>query len=342
MDLLPDDEQTEIIETVRAQLEADFDLNALAGRDWEPSVVDDALWARCAELGWFSLGLAESLGGIGYGLAEEALLFEQIGAHVTPGPFLATVLAAHVAASSAETDLVAAITTGDVRVALAEPEPDPGPETHLRVTDFGNADILLVLDGESMRLLDATGIELTAQSSFDPLVPLATATLEPGASAPNGPSAVRASTDDPALVLRATLLVAAQLAGIARATATQSTEYAKDREQFGRPVGSFQAVKHRCADMAVRADSAVQLTRLASLAVAAGHRDGAFQAGAARVVAAEAAITNAEVNVQNHGGIGFTYEHTAHRYVTRARVWAAILGGRPANLAAMLAADAPG
>jgi hypothetical protein len=234
--------------------------------------------------------------------------------------------------------LLASIAAGDRRVALAEPE--PGDELHVRVTDFGDADLLLVLDGATMSLIDTTNVEFISQTSFDPLVPLATAAVDLTRRT-DGSNAVQCSITEPALALRATVLSAAELAGIARATSERSTEYVKDREQFDRPVGSFQAVKHRCADMAVRADAAVQLTRLASLAVAGDHQDASFQAEAARVVAAEAAVTNAEINVQNHGGIGFTYEHTAHRYVTRARVRAGNTGGRSGHLAAMLAAGSP-
>lgn len=350
MDLLPTDEQQEIVNTVAAQLSADFALSALAERDWSDSVIDDALWRRCAELGWFALGLSEADGGIGYGLAEEALLFEQLGAHATPGPFLATVLAAHVAALAGESELVSAIASGTERVALAEPERDPdapgpmadlaasqeGSTTRVRVTDHGGADLLVLVDGNTAEILDVAGLELTAQASFDPLVPLATAVLPADRT-----ERLRASVTDSAIGLRATVLTAAELAGIARATAEQSAQYVADREQFGRPVGSFQAVKHRCADMAVRADAATQLSRLASLAVSGGHDDAIFQAEAARVTASNAAITNSEENVQNHGGIGFTYEHTAHRFVTRARVRSATTGGRTGHLRAMLAADAP-
>ncbi len=335
MDLLPSEEQSEIIDTVNAQLEADFDLHALAGQDFSTNVLDDDLWQRCAELGWFSLGLSEADGGIGYGLAEEALLFERIGAHATPGPFLPTVLGAHVAAAAGDADPVTAITSGACRVALAEPEPSADDPHRVRVTDHDGAALMLTIGERDCVLRSTEGKQFVAQSSLDPLVPLAVTEVDrDGAD-------VVCRADGETLVLRATVLFAAELAGIARATAEQSTEYAKDREQFGRPVGSFQAVKHRCADMAVRADAAIQLTRLASLAVQAGHPDARFQARAARAVASEAAIDNAEVNVQNHGGIGFTYEHTAHRYVTRARLRAAALGGRAATLADMLAADAP-
>jgi alkylation response protein AidB-like acyl-CoA dehydrogenase len=93
--------------------------------------------------------------------------------------------------------------------------------------------------------------------------------------------------------------------------------------------------------MAVRAEASVHQTNLAALSVATGAPDDRFQAEAARVVAAAAAIDNAQLNVQNHGGIGFTWEHTAHRYVTRARMRALTAGSQPDHLAAMLAAGAP-
>jgi alkylation response protein AidB-like acyl-CoA dehydrogenase len=339
VDLLPTEEQSEIVATVRAQLESDFSLHDLAARDGADTVVDPAIWGRCAELGWFALGLAEEHGGIGYGLVEEALLFEELGAHATPGPFLATVLGAHVAAAAGAGELCAAITGGSTVAALAEPESADatvGPSRvrgRFRVTDHGGADVLVVLDGDRAAIVDAGAAGLAPQASLDPLVPLAVADLD---------AEPLAAAEDPAIALRATVLTSAELAGIARATAQQSTEYAKDREQFGRPVGSFQAVKHRCADMAVRADAAEQLTHLAALAVAGGEPDAAFQAEAARVVAGDAAVANAQVNVQNHGGIGFTWEHTAHRYVTRARVRAATAGDRHRHLADLLAQPAPG
>lgn len=338
MDLLPTDEQSEIIATVRAQLGADFSLNALADRDGQPLVVDEVLWNQCAELGWFALGLDETDGGIGYGLVEEALLFEELGAHCTPGPFLATVLAAHGAALAQSSELVAEITSASKRVALAEPESADlvmsatAVSGDFRLTDHGGAEFALVLDGDRAAIVSLEGASIEPTPSLDLLVPLATAHLD---------TSPIAYTEDPSIGFRATVLTAALLSGVARATAEQSTEYAKDREQFGRPVGSFQAVKHRCADMAVRADAAEQLTHLAALAVAGGHGDAGFQAEAARIVAGDAAVANAEINVQNHGGIGFTWEHTAHRYVTRARIWSQQAGNRPAHLKAFLDQPAP-
>ncbi len=340
MDLLPTPEQDEIVSTVRSQLDKDFDLNALSALDGAPSVVDRALWRRCAELGWFGLGLDESLGGVGYTLAEEALLFAELGAHATPGPFLATVLGARLAAATGAADLAAELLGGDRVVVLAEPEGigAVGAEVSgtVRITDHGDADLLLVVGAEGVAIVDASAADVVAQPSLDPLVPLGVANLD------RVPAVVHAvDADAAALHLRGTVLVAAELAGIAAATAAQSTEYAKDREQFGRPIGSFQAVKHRCADMAVRAEAATSLVRYASLAVADGRPDGPFHADAARTVAGDAALANSQINVQNHGGIGFTWEHTAHRYVNRTQFLLRTLGDRRTHLAALLAEPAP-
>jgi alkylation response protein AidB-like acyl-CoA dehydrogenase len=327
MDLLPTPEQDEIVATVRAQLAKDFDLHQLSGRDGTDEVVDRDLWRRCAELGWFGLGLSEALGGVGYSLVEEALLFAELGAHATPGPFLPVVLGARLAALAGDAGVAARILAGEDLVALARRDAAGGPVT---VTDHGGATWWLLIDAGRAALVEPVDVEPVP--SIDPLVPLGRAGL-------GTPSEVAALDDAAALVLRGTVLVAAELAGIASATAAQSTEYAKDREQFGRPIGSFQAVKHRCADMAVRAEAATSLVRYASLALADARPDAAFHVHAARVVAGAAALDNARTNVQNHGGIGFTWEHTAHRYVTRAEVRTRTLGDRADHLGALL--DAP-
>lgn len=343
MDLLPTPEQDEIVATVRSQLDQRFALNDLAARDGTDRVVDAELWRRCAELGWFGLGLEEELGGVGYTIVEEALLFAELGAHATPGPFLATVLAARLAATTGAADLAASIVSGDAIVALAEAEDSPDRTAEVgstvsgrfRVTDHGGVDLFLVAGTDpaaGMAIVDA--VEVRSEPSLDPLVPLGVVDLD-------GVEGRAAAADTAGLSLRATVLIASQLAGIATATTAQSTEYAKDREQFGRPIGSFQAVKHRCADMAARAEAATMLTRYASLAVATGRGDGPFHAQAAWTVASAAAIANAQTNVQNHGGIGFTWEHTAHRYVTRAQFLTRTLGGRAEHLAALLAEPAP-
>jgi alkylation response protein AidB-like acyl-CoA dehydrogenase len=318
VDLLPTAEQDEIVASVRAVLE---DRHALG------AALDETLWSAAVEQGWFAIGLPEDLGGVGYSLAEEALVFEEIGRAAAPGPFLATALAARVAAEGGAPELATELIGGARRAALAEPEGDG-----VRVTDHVGSTIALLLDDE-VSLVSLDDVEVDEQPSIDVLVPLATAAT---------PTSRLAVAADPAAIRRrATVLVAAQLAGIAEATASQSVAYAKDREQFGQPIGGFQAVKHRCADMAVRADMASSQVRWAALATERGQSDAAFHAEAAAVVAIDAALANASINIQNHGGIGFTWEHTAHRYLTRARMWAATLGGLRGHQARLLAAPTP-
>jgi alkylation response protein AidB-like acyl-CoA dehydrogenase len=337
MDLLPTPEQDEIVATVRSQLRSDFDLHTLAVADGTDVVVPADLWRRCAELGWFGLGLEESLGGVGFGLAEETLLFAELGAHATPGPFLATVLGARVAALAGRADVAAEVLAGDAPVALAEVELAGPDDRHLRITDLGGSRYVLVVDDDRVALLGSDSLDATSAESIDLLVPLATAPM------PAEQTGVAELTGDDAAAIRrrGTVLVASTLAGIAVGTAEQSVAYARDREQFGVPIGSFQAVKHRCADMAVRAEAATSQVRLAALALADGRPDAAFQVEAARVVATGAAIDNAQTNVFNHGGIGFTWEHTAHRFVTRAQVLSRTLGNRRDHLALLLREPSP-
>ena len=294
MDLLPTPEQVEIVESIRA---------VLAGRHTIGQPLSDGLWSSAVEQGWFGLSVAEADSGVGYSIVEEGLLFAEIGASCVPGPFLATSLAAHLAPK---------LIHDGGRTALAEPEGD-----QLRVIDGPGAERVLVVGPDGAELFDIADLgELVPEPAIDELVGLAVVPR---------PTARPIATGD--VTLRAHVLLGAQLAGIARATGEQSVEYAKDREQFGQPIGGFQAVKHRCADQAVRSDAAMNQVRFASLAARDGRDDALFHATAAHLVAANAAIANAQWNIQNHGGIGFTWEHTAHRFLTRARIWAQLCGG---------------
>ena len=323
MDLLPTDEQDEICAQIRAVLN---DRIAIDGP------VSDETWRACAELGWFRLGVAEERGGVGYGVVEEVLMFEQLGAAGAPGAFLGTVLASHLEPDHghpAGAAALEAILDGEARVAMATPADDG----RWLVQDHGSAAHVLAFADGTVSLHAPEHLHDPVEvPSIDELIPVCRATLtgEPLVSSASAP-----------LRRRAAILSAAYLAGIAAATADQSVAYAKDRQQFGQPVGAFQAVKHRCADMATRAEAARAQTRFAALVMNDERADTDFQVHAARVVAAEAAITNAQTNIQNHGGIGFTWEHTAHRYLTRSRVWSVAGGDRTHHLKAVLGATAP-
>jgi alkylation response protein AidB-like acyl-CoA dehydrogenase len=303
VDLLPTPEQDEIVASIRSVL---ADRHTLG----EPMSPD--LWSTAAAQGWFGLGLGEGEGGVGYSVVEEALLCVELGRACVPGPFPGTILASHCDDAALRSSVIA----GEVPVALAEREGDG-----VRVFDGADDGYALLLDDGAIVRIGS----LTPQPSFDLLVPL-------------GTTGYVSSVTDGVGHDRTSLLIAAMLAGMAAATAAQSVEYAKDREQFGQPIGGFQAVKHRCADMAVRAEASEMQVRYAAMALRDGSHDATFHVESAAVVAARAAVENAEINVQNHGGIGFTREHTAHRYVTRSRLLSALGGGVRAHQADLLAA----
>jgi alkylation response protein AidB-like acyl-CoA dehydrogenase len=131
------------------------------------------------------------------------------------------------------------------------------------------------------------------------------------------------------------LSCAEAVGGIAR-TVEMSVEYAKVRHQFGKPIGSFQAVKHRCADMAVRAEVARSATTYATVAVRDGAAEADFQVSVAKVLCANAYLQNTADNIQNHGGMGFTWECDAHLYAKRARAFDATVGSRRTHLDALV------
>jgi alkylation response protein AidB-like acyl-CoA dehydrogenase len=267
----------------------------------EPTPEDEArIWAECGELGWFSLGVPEKRGGVGYGPIEELVLFRELGRHLARGPFVSTVAAGWIAAATERADLAADVFAGRLRVGLVAGD---------HVLDAEPDGLVVVPGGAGLQLRRITG-PLTPANSVDATVRLATgvATEE----------VVR--VDDPLLVSRLEMLLAAADTGIADATRDMSVSYAQSRVQFGRPIGAFQAVKHRCADMAIRCYAAYSQTLFAASNLELRSSFADFHAGAARLVASSAARRNAADNIQNHGAIGFTQEHIAAWFARRAQV----------------------
>jgi alkylation response protein AidB-like acyl-CoA dehydrogenase len=285
---------------------------------------------QAAELGWFALGVADEHGGVGGSTVEEMLLFRELGRALLPGPFLATVLAGRVAIAAGESGLAEELFAGHLTVALAEPDPAHGDGVHL-VFDHDGADLVLTVGAESAVLADAaTGLD--AVTCIDPLTDMARGRLD---------GAVRASAPaDPINQLGWTLL-AAQSTGIAEATRDMAVAYLKVREQFGRPIGSFQALKHRAADMAVDCEAAYAVTAYAALAMHEGDVNTRLYTMSARVVAGDAADRNTRANIQLHGGMGTTFEHDAHFYLKRAHVLSQWLGGRKGPLRALVDEPSP-
>jgi alkylation response protein AidB-like acyl-CoA dehydrogenase len=334
MDLTLGAEQTSIRDTIRGVLAARAPLARVRAVVRDAPGVDAELWREAAQLGWLGLGVPEARGGAGYGLPEEMLLFVELGRALTPGPWLGTVLAAHAVPVSG----LGAVLAGTRRMALVDDAVGAlaggarltGQATG--VVDAGAADSFLVLGPRAAALIasDARGLRVETRPSIDPTRALGTLHLAEVA-------AERVDADAAALRARATVLAAAEAVGVAERTLELSVEYAKVRRQFGRPIGAFQAVKHRCADMAVRAEAARAAVTWAAVAIAEGQPEAARHVHVAKALAAGAAIANASDNVQNHGGMGYTWEADAHLYLKRAWVLEQALGARVTHLDALAA-----
>jgi hypothetical protein len=288
-------------------------------------------WDEVARLGWLGLHLPESHGGSGYGLPELVVVIEELGRAVAPGPFVPTVIASAVIARAGSGDQQARWLPGLADGSLTA---GVGLRGNLRrgaggslagtvaVRGGGLAGLLVLAVGDDVVLVDpaAGGVTVTVPTNIDPSSRTARVTLDNVAL---GDGAVLAGAA-PALVALARTIAAAEATGGARYCTESSTEYAKEREQFGRPIAMFQAVKHHCANMLVAAELATAATWDAARAA---EGDDADQFELAAAVAATLAVPafehNAQLNIQVHGGIGFTWEHDAHLYLRRATALAA-------------------
>ena len=267
-------------------------------------------WPELARVGWLGLHLPEAHGGSGYGVPELAVVVEEFGRAVAPGPFVPTVIASAVIAARGDEALQAAylpgLADGSVIAAIAL---DGG------ALGGGLADLVLVLDGDDAVVLDAhaKGVTLTVPNNVDPTRRIARLERAKGAK----PVAVLTGAAGLARAIARTLL-AAEAVGVARECVDAAVEYAKVREQFGRPIATFQAVKHHCANMLVAAELATAAVWDAARAATSGGDQFELAAATAAALAVPAAHDNAQLNIQVHGGIGFTWEHDAHLLLRRA------------------------
>jgi alkylation response protein AidB-like acyl-CoA dehydrogenase len=319
-----------------------------AGRDLLEAA-DEKLppfWDELCSLGWLGLHLPEELGGQGYGLPELAIVVEELGYAAAPGPFLPTVWASATLAACAIPDVqsrliprladgstIGAVGLGGSLVANADGTVtgDGG-----LVLGGGLADLLVLRLDADLIVVDGAvaGLSVSPRDSLDPtrrLVSVSLTDVQPVVVLARG--AVVAER-------LGRTLVAAEAAGGARACTDMAVAYAKVREQFGRVIGSFQAVKHHCANMFVDAELAAAVAWDA--ARTNGHGPESQLSAAIAVTAALPAYRHcAELNIQVHGGIGYTWEHDAHLYLRRANTLAALFGAdgqAPADIARLVLA----
>jgi alkylation response protein AidB-like acyl-CoA dehydrogenase len=315
-DLLQNEDEAMIAGSVREFLAGELPIERLRPRGAPPTDLARAR-AGMVELGWFGVGLPEEVGGSGLGLVEEMLIQRECGRYLVSPSVLATTLAAHVAFHAGGAELARALVTGETSAALAIlTSPNGGEPTSAFAFDWNEKDPLLVWNDEGMGLFDAAAFtEHRLDQCLDDSL-----TMHAGRLDLEGPGCWVSAEQAP-LAMRAKVLLAAALTGLAEHACDLTVEYAKVREQFGKPIGTFQAVKHRCADMGVRARLGWYQTNLAALKVQAGAEDAGFQAAAAKLVTGQAAHENGRAAIQLHGGIGFQAECDAHWFMKRAHVY---------------------
>ncbi len=261
----------------------------------------ESIWERLAELGVLSACVAEDRGGSGLGATEQVLIATALGRRLAAPAVFATMATMGAAAdlSGGSEARIAAALPGDAPLWVDEPG-----ATLLLVRQADGATLHAMPDDRRTIDEDSWAARLVTGPIGSPLVVLDDRTL-----------------------LRLRLVDAAALAGIAGAVLDMAVDYAKLREQFGRAIGSFQAIKHHCANMAIAARSAQDLTNCAAVALDEGRAEAPRLIASAFLVAAHAAIDNAGLNIQIHGGIGFSAEAEPHLYLKRAQLLAGIGGG---------------
>jgi 3-oxochol-4-en-24-oyl-CoA dehydrogenase len=332
------DDHRELAEVARAFLTSQKARWAARSLLDAPDEGRPGFWQNLVELGWLGLHVDEEHGGSGYGLPELVVVVEELGRAVAPGPFVPTVIASAVIAKEGSAEqksrLLPGLIDGTVTAGI-------GLQSEARVKDgvadgdagivlgAGLADLLVVAAGDDVLLLDRArdGVSVDVPENLDPTrrsgrvrlqgVSVTAADILPGA---------RLSA-----LARARTLLAAEAVGGSSDCVEAAVAYAKVRQQFGRTIATFQAVKHHCANMLVAAESATAAVWDASRAAEEDSSEDEAQfrlvAAAAAALAFPAYARNAELNIQVHGGIGFTWEHDAHLHLRRALVTAALFGG---------------
>ncbi|MGW7415447.1 acyl-CoA dehydrogenase family protein [Streptomyces sp. NPDC054863] len=289
MDFQLTDDQRALRKGVRELLARRFDREALRAAVERGGGLDRSLWRDLGEAGFFALRLPEPEGGVGLGLPEAVLLFEEAGRVLLPGPLVDTHLAAGEVKGAAEGETVVTAQCGGLIAHLAD------------------ADVVRDL---SPAALDAA----EPVRPVDPLTPLHRMP-GPAPRAHSSPASPQISPPaSPSVSPEAVLLTAAEQAGSAARTVDLAVQYACEREQFGQPVGGFQAVKHLCAQMLVRAEMARTAVYAAAVT---GVR---AEIAGAKLLADEAAVRNARDCLQVCGGMGFTWESDVHLHLKRAWV----------------------
>ena len=293
MDFELDDDQQALQAAARDLLDdlsssASVRAHLASGEPW-----DRKLWTAMVEQGWTLVAVPEDKGGLGMSWVEAAILCEQVGAHVAPVPIVQQLIAS---ASTGVDDVLATVAWSGGREVV------PYAASAARV---------VAVVGDELHVVDR------AASEPEPAMDV---TREVGWFTPSAGRALGAADAVARHIDVGATLLAAELLGAAQHMLDESVAYAKDRVQFDKPIGSFQAVKHRLADMLVDVEGMRSAVYYAAWCLSAGHPDASIAASTAKAWCSDAATRVLASALQVHGGIGFTWEHDTHLYLKRGQL----------------------
>ena len=353
-------EQDELRAGVRAMLTRECP-TSLVRELVEKGATPDALWAQMVELGWPALTVPEPAGGLGMGAVELAVVVEELGRVLAPGPFVPTVtqfapVVAEAGSAEQQARFLGGVAAGEITGALAFVEDDGSIDAgRLSSTAAPDGDGFVLEGAKAMVLEAATADEVAVVTrvrgtdgddvgafvvprgevrvdpidAFDASRPLARVTLDGvrvgadrvlGDPGPDTAAAVRRAVEV------ATTALAVETVGAAQSIFDITLAYAKQREQFGVPIGSFQAIKHKFADMLVALERARATSYFAALTIAEDDDRRSLAASIAKAAAGDCAALFAKEGIQIHGGIGYTWEHDMHLYVRRVKTNSILFG----------------
>jgi alkylation response protein AidB-like acyl-CoA dehydrogenase len=345
------DEQQAIRSTAREFLSARYKSERIRELLESEHGFEQSDWEEMAELGWPGLALPEEWGGQGLGTVDLAVLFEEMGYSLAPSPLFSSTIAglalAHCGTEEQRDRWLRPLAAGDTRgtpalfdagspalpgrFAMQSREDGDGvvlDGEKVLVMDAAAADFLLVATADGRRHVvprEAEGVSLSAEPSLDPTRRLYSVRFD-GVRVEAGETLPAAEPEYAPVFFRACVALAAECTGGAQRALEMAVEYAKDRKQFGRPIGSYQAVSHRCAQMLLETENSRSAVYGAAWAADSEPDSLPRAASMAKAYSSDAGWRVPNASIQVHGGIGFTWEHDLHFFLKRGRANAAMLG----------------
>lgn len=284
----------------------------------ESEAYDESLFTELRELGWTGIAIDEQYGGAGLGVVELMILCEELGYSLAASPFLANALGGlmieHAGSDEQRAKWLPGIASGEATATVAF---SSGGTAEV-VPDADGAAVIVLIDGEEATLIAREDAKVEPLTTIDPTRRYARVSASGGEPLPG---------DVAGALARAEVALSAEMVGIAQRTQEMAIEYAKERKQFDTPIGAFQAISHRCAQMLFDTEGARSATYFGGWAADADESQLALGSALAKAAASEAAISVTASSIQVHGGIGFTWEADVHWFFKRAQLDAAMLGG---------------